>query len=155
MTHIEECNFSHPAHRQAIIDLMNHYMEGTMGGNLKPHSSGKAQQMLDGLAAHPAKLILLAKKDNSYIGLANCFIGFGTFAAKPYYNVHDLVVLENYRGKGIGRMLLEYVIEKARELNFGKVTLEVREDNLGAQHLYQSMGFGESNPAMHFWSKYL
>jgi ribosomal protein S18 acetylase RimI-like enzyme len=35
------------------------------------------------------------------------------------------------------------------------VNLEVREDNLSAKTLYQSLGFHDTKPAMHFWTKYL
>jgi ribosomal protein S18 acetylase RimI-like enzyme len=46
-----------------------------------------------------------------------------------------------------------YVIEKARELGYCKVTLEVRDDNRNAKELYQSLGFKDTEPKMHFWTK--
>lgn len=155
MSDILECNFSDPEHRKAVVALMNDYMGDQMGGYLPPHDEDKAGQMLLGLAEHPSKLILLAREGDEYIGLANCFINFGTFAAKPFINIHDLVVLSGFRGKGTGRQLLKAIVEKAEKLGCGKITLEVRSDNPRAQALYNSMGFGESEPVMHFWSKYL
>jgi len=55
--------------------------------------------------------------------------------------VEDLVVNPEYRGKGIGRKLLEHGIQWARENNFSGVMLETQDDNVPACTLYQSCGF--------------
>jgi ribosomal protein S18 acetylase RimI-like enzyme len=67
--------------------------------------------------------------------------------------VHDLAVIKTARGKGIGRKLLERIIEIAKEKDYCKVTLEVRTDNINAQGLYKSLGFIECKPVMHYWEK--
>lgn len=154
MAEILEVDFNNNAHCKAVVDLMNHYMQDKMG-NHPPHSTESAKKLIEGLKNHCNKLCLLAKVDEEFVGLSNCFISFGTFAAKPFINIHDIVVKSTYRGKGIGRLLLEKITEKAKEIDCGKITLEVREDNKNAQLLYTSMGYAEGNPTMHFWSKYL
>ena len=155
MITIQECDFRDPQQRQAVIDLMNHYMASAMGGKLPPYEENTAKEVIEGLEHHPSKLILLAEYKGEYVGLSNSFINFGTFAAKPFINIHDIVVLDKYRGCGIGRKMMEAIHAKAKELNCGKITLEVRADNATAQQLYKSMGFNEGNPVMHFWTKYL
>ncbi len=128
-------------------------MTGSMGGRLTPHKPDEAEKMIKGLKKHPSKLILLASFNNEYVGLSNSFINFGTFAAKVFLNIHDVIVLDKYRGQGIGRSLMKANIKKAKQLNCGKITLEVREDNTYAQALYKSLGFADSKPVMHFWTK--
>lgn len=155
MVNIKECDFQDPRQRKAVIDLMNHYMASDMGGKLPPYSAEAAQRIADGLEHHPSALVLLAEYEGEYVALSNSFINFGTFAGKPFINIHDIVVLEKYRGLGIGRKMMEAIDGKAKELDCGKITLEVRNDNIRAQQLYKSMGFDEGNPPMHFWSKYL
>jgi ribosomal protein S18 acetylase RimI-like enzyme len=154
MIKITEVNFENADHCLAVVDLMNHYMMDAMG-NHPPHTKESAKQLIDGLKKHCNKLCLLAEVEGKYVGLVNCFIGFGTFAAKPFINIHDVVVLDSYRGKGIGRLMLEKVAERAIEMNCAKITLEVREDNSKAQHLYNSLGYSEGTPPMLFWTKYL
>lgn len=154
MVTITECNFKDPRQRKAIIDLMNHYMASDMGGNLPPYNNATAQAVVEGLEYHPSRLVLLAEYLGEYVGLSNSFVNFGTFAGKPFINIHDIVILEKYRGLGIGRKMMEAIDTKAKELGCGKITLEVRDDNTRAQQLYKSMGFDEGKPAMHFWSKY-
>ena len=55
--------------------------------------------------------------------------------------IEDLVVNPEYRGGGIGRMLLEHGIQWARENNYPGVMLETQDDNVPACTLYQSCGF--------------
>jgi ribosomal protein S18 acetylase RimI-like enzyme len=75
------------------------------------------------------------------VGAAVCFVGFSTFRARGLINVHDLAVLPDWRGYGIGGRLLGAVEGLARRRGYCKVTLEVRLDN-PAQRLYRRSGYG-------------
>lgn len=152
---IHRCNFNDSLHVDAFIKLLNHYMMGSMGGFLEPHNDQKANEVVEGLKNHPSGLILLASYDNEFVGMTVGFVNFATFTAKPFINIHDVIVLEKLRGCGIGRKLIEENVAIAREMNCSKITLEVREDNFGAQKLYKSVGFEDCQPPMKFWSKYL
>jgi ribosomal protein S18 acetylase RimI-like enzyme len=50
-------------------------------------------------------------------------------------------VLPEYRGKGIGRQLLQACISKARTKGITRIELEVRADNVRAISLYKALGF--------------
>ena len=50
-------------------------------------------------------------------------------------------VLKPYQGKGIGRAMMEALITDAKRIGKTTIELEVRADNLGAIHLYESLGF--------------
>ncbi len=50
-------------------------------------------------------------------------------------------VLPEYRGKGIGRQLLQACISKARTKGITRIELEVRADNERAIALYKALGF--------------
>jgi ribosomal-protein-alanine N-acetyltransferase len=56
-------------------------------------------------------------------------------------DIHNLAVQPTYRRRGIGRALLETVVEEARRQGVGRVTLEVRKSNEAAQKLYHTLGF--------------
>jgi len=53
----------------------------------------------------------------------------------------DLAVAPDLRGRGIGRLLAERVLDEARAFGARLVTLEVAEDNVAARRLYASLGF--------------
>ncbi len=47
----------------------------------------------------------------------------------------------NWRGRGVGELLLVAMIDRAAEVNANVVTLEVRVSNMTAQSLYRKYGF--------------
>ncbi len=52
--------------------------------------------------------------------------------------IEDVVVKENQRGKGIGKLLVNNLIEKAKKNNCDKIILSSSEKNL---KFYQKLGF--------------
>ena len=52
--------------------------------------------------------------------------------------IEDVVVKENQRGKGIGKLLVNTLIEKAKKNNCDKIILSSSEKNL---KFYQKLGF--------------
>lgn len=56
-------------------------------------------------------------------------------------DVHNLAVHPAYRHHGIGRSLVQAVIDEARRHGLARLTLEVRKSNEAAQRLYHALGF--------------
>jgi GNAT superfamily N-acetyltransferase len=156
-TRIVQADLGRAEHREAVLRLTHAYAQDPMG-NGKGLADDVQQRLVPALAQHPGAVILLAYRDGEAVGIATCFLGFSTFAARPLLNIHDLAVLPELRGQGIGRQLLQAVARRARELGCCKLTLEVYEKNPGARALYESEGFGpaadgESGSAMRFLAK--
>ena len=57
--------------------------------------------------------------------------------------IDNIYVLEEYRNKKIGTKLLEYLIQISKQSHIINITLEVRESNKVARHLYKKIGFEE------------
>ena len=51
---------------------------------------------------------------------------------------------QEFRGRGLGEMLLIATIDIARELKASLITLEVRASNVAAQKLYGKYGFAQA-----------
>ena len=137
---IIEADLTRSSHSNAVLELLQAYARDAMGAG-QPLSPVVSGSLIDALKQHPTTRIFLAEYEQRFIGMAICFVGFSTFHAKPLLNVHDLAVLSDFRGKGIGRALLRAVAEAAAARGYCKVTLEVREDNHNAAKLYASEGF--------------
>jgi len=150
----EFCDFENPKHLEALVDLLNHYMSDPMG-DYPPHDKKKQLLLVDGLANHPSAFVLFILCDGVFAGLSTCFINFSTFKLKPYLYVHDVIVHQDFRGKGLGKLLMKKLVSISKERDYCKITLEVREDNPAAKHLYKSLGFEECEPKMYFWTKTL
>ncbi|MGD9970639.1 MAG: GNAT family N-acetyltransferase [Sulfuricurvum sp.] len=152
MIHTVLCDFNDPDHVRAFLDLLRHYMDDPMGSST-PHSMEKEAELIEALSSMPHAFVMLAHDTDTYVGMATCFVSYSTFAVAPVVNIHDIVVLSQERGKGIGRELLRSISAVADELGCSKITLEVRIDNPVAQALYRSEGFEDCEPPMMFWRK--
>jgi len=139
---IVEADLSRLDHAQAVVDLTDAYCRDP-SANGAPLPDDVRERLIAGLRRHPTTLVFLAYIDQAPVGLATCFLGFSSFAAKPLVNIHDLAVLDGHRGRGVGRRLLAAVEEKARSLGCCKVTLEVQEHNHPARRLYEALGFAQ------------
>jgi ribosomal-protein-alanine N-acetyltransferase len=56
-------------------------------------------------------------------------------------DIHNIAVQHDFRRRGLGRSLLQKVINEARQRAANRVTLEVRVSNAVAQRLYERVGF--------------
>ena len=134
-----------------MVRLLDAYARDPMGGGagLPAEVRARLPDDLRQRTARGAALVLLARQDGpggEAIGVAVCFLGYSTFRARPLLNLHDLAVLPDARGAGVGLALLEGVADRARARGCCKVTLEVREDNAVARRLYARAGFVDSAP---------
>lgn len=135
-------NFDDAAHRKAIVSVLDTYASDPVGGGM-PLAPDVRERLVPMLCAQPNALVLLAFRQTRPVGLAICFFGLSTFAARPLLNVHDLAVVPDVRGAGIGRALLASAERFARERGCCKLTLEVQEDNRPARMLYERFGFAD------------
>lgn len=147
---VVQANMADALHVDAIVNMLDAYMRDPMGDQ-RPFDRSKRDQLIEGLKKLPTTRIFLAYLQGHLAGMVIGFIGFSTFAARPLLNLHDVVVLDEFRGLGVGRHLMEAVIALARNEGCCKLTLEVRKDNLVARSLYRRMGFHDQNPSMNFW----
>ena len=140
---IVEAQLTNPEHAQAIAAMTSAYAEDAMG-NGRPLPKDVLDRLVPALRAHPTTIVFLAYEADRAVGIATCFLGFSTFAAKPLINVHDLAVLPEHRGRGIGKLLLAAVEKKARSSGCVKITLEVQENNSRARRVYEGAGFSQA-----------
>jgi len=140
VVHVAPADLDDPRDRDAVLEMTRDYARDPMG-DARDLSAASQGRLIAGLRGHPTTLVFLAWDDTRPVGIATCFLGFSTFEARPLVNVHDLHVVRAYRRRGIGRLLLEAVEARARELGCCRLTLEVQERNRVALGLYERFGF--------------
>lgn len=67
--------------------------------------------------------------------------------------ITNVVVAADFRKRGIGRKMMEYMLKEADERGIGDCTLEVRISNAPAIRLYESLGFKGEGIRPHFYEK--
>lgn len=159
MVKITNADLSNPSHAEALVFLLNEYAKDEMGGKT-PLSDFAKQNLVPTLQKRPGIHVILAYIESKPVGLTICLEGFSTFACKPLLNIHDIVVLAEYRGRGISKQLLSKAEEIALRLGCCKLTLEVLEGNTIAQAAYRACGFAgyeldPKNGKALFWQKKL
>jgi len=152
---IIDADFSNAEHLDDIIKVLENYKTGEMGDGV-PYSESEKARLRTQFLVHPNVMaFLLYTKEREIAGGAVCFKSFSTFNTDNIINIHDLCVIDKFRGRGFGRALTDYIVQKGKKQLCSRLTLEVREDNGIAQDLYRKFGFDDMTPKMHFWRKKL
>ncbi|MBI5661626.1 GNAT family N-acetyltransferase [Ignavibacterium sp.] len=84
--------------------------------------------------------VLIAEFNGELAGQTIFFHNFSTFIGRPGLYIEDLYVRPQFRGKGIGKALLNEVIKLAKERNCGRVEWVVLDWNQPAIEFYKSIG---------------
>lgn len=59
--------------------------------------------------------------------------------------IEDIIISENHQKKGLGKILVLRLIEIAKEKNIKRINLTSNPMRIGAQKLYESVGFTRDN----------
>ncbi len=94
------------------------------------------QMRLEGFGPHPAFYALLAEVNGTVCGMSVYYYSYSTWKGKSIY-IDDIIVNEAFRGKGIGRKLMEATIKVAREEGAGKLHWQVLDWNEPAIKFYK------------------
>lgn len=95
--------------------------------------------------AEASRLLVASDYEGHYAGTGRA-VGMATLVpvAKPSGfegRIEDVVVDEEYRGRGIARRMMEMIVEEARTLGLGRLALTSNPARRAANALYQSIGF--------------
>ena len=89
-----------------------------------------------GFGANPVWWAFVAEEEGFIYGFALYYIRYSTWKGQAMY-LEDLLVTQNMRGKGIGKLLFDRLIEEAREKKFKRITWQVLEWNEPAINFYK------------------
>jgi GNAT superfamily N-acetyltransferase len=121
---------------QLLVDFRNHL--GVQWPSDNAFLAG-----VDRLIEDPNTAFLLAAPDagSAPVGVAQVRFRFGIWWAAEDVLLEDLFVREEARGTGVGRALVDKVVELARARGARRIELDANDQNAPAQALYKSFGF--------------
>ena len=99
------------------------------------------------LAQNRLARYIVAVENDEIVGYA------GTWLVINEAHVTNVAVSGQRRREGIGRLLMQKLMELARENDMESMTLEVRVSNAAARHLYQQLGFVEAGIRKNYYSE--
>ena len=89
---------------------------------------------------HPSAEVILAEADRAPAGFAVFFHTYSTFRGRPGLYLEDLFVRPEWRGRGLGRLLLSAVARVAVERNCPRMEWSVLNWNEMALRVYRAVG---------------
>ncbi len=75
------------------------------------------------------------------VGLCQLYPTYCSVEAVPVYILYDLFVAPDARRSGVAKRLLQIAIDQARKDGKARVDLTTAKQNVGAQALYESLGW--------------
>ena len=99
------------------------------------------------LAQNRLARYIVAVENGEIVGYA------GTWLVINEAHVTNVAVSGQRRREGIGRLLMQKLMDLARENDMESMTLEVRVSNAAARHLYQQLGFVEAGIRKNYYSE--
>jgi GNAT superfamily N-acetyltransferase len=91
-----------------------------------------------GFGNNPVWKAFVAIDNNVIIGFALYYVRFSTWKGRRVY-LEDFIVTEEYRGKGVGKLLFEQIIKETKDLGYSGMVWQVLDWN---------------EPAIKFYNKY-
>lgn len=84
--------------------------------------------------------VIIGEWNEKPVSFAIYFHNFSTFLGKPGLYLEDLYVTPEFRGKGIGKVMLSYLAQIAIDRNCGRFEWWVLDWNTPALNFYRSIG---------------
>jgi GNAT superfamily N-acetyltransferase len=105
-----------------------------------PDQDGKERLKKHALSDKPFYEAFIARIDGKAVGYLFYFFSYSSFKAKPTLYLEDIFVLDEVRGKGIGKKMLLFCVTKAKEAGCGRMEWSALNWNKNAIGFYESMG---------------
>lgn len=89
-----------------------------------------------GFGNKPVWKAFVAEVEDKIVAMALYYVRYSTWKGKRLF-LEDLIVTEEYRGKGIGKSLFERIVVEAKELGFSGMVWQVLDWNEPALNFYK------------------
>ncbi len=95
--------------------------------------------VLDDMIAHGYTMITIWEGDTC-VGLSGIWVSTKIYSGK-YLEMDNVVIDHDYRSRGIGTLLTDYIIQYAREKGCATMMLDAYMENDKAHAFYERVGF--------------
>ena len=89
-----------------------------------------------GFGKQPVWWAFVAEVDEKIVGFALYYIRYSTWKGQAMY-LEDILITNEMRGKGIGKLLFDRLIEEARDKKFNRIIWQVLDWNEPAINFYK------------------
>ena len=108
--------------------------------DMKRFDWGIRRRIYDPLQRHGILIAIDEDKDNEVIGMIIAELRIDPFGASEGY-IKQVYLMEEYRGHGIGELLVKKAIEHLQKIKVEKIKVNIKEKARKAANLYAKMNF--------------
>lgn len=94
---------------------------------------------IEDIIFHPSSYLFAAQEENNIVGVLTLIVYKIPTGKKAW--IEDVVVDKEHHGKGIGKQLVLFAINYARQLGLSQVDLTSSHKRIAANEMYKSLGF--------------
>ncbi|MFW9785212.1 MAG: GNAT family N-acetyltransferase [Candidatus Heimdallarchaeota archaeon] len=130
-----------PEQIDALRELTKQLVEG-LGQDFDPKRFdwGISRRIYDKLQRHGILIAVDEDKDDEVVGMVIAELRIDPFGTSEGY-IKQVFLKEEYRGKGIGELLIKKAIEHLRKIKVEKIKVNIKEQAKLAANLYAKMHF--------------
>lgn len=131
-----EIRLAQPQDAPAVVRLMKQ-LEAFAHGEVGPGLEGRFKYMLTLTHCH----VCVAEDDEQVIALISASVRPTLWHPGPVAMIDELIVDHNAQGQGVGRALIDAVVDWARKRGASEIEVSTEKDNEAAQAFYRRHGF--------------
>lgn len=147
-----DCSYS--AHAAAILDILNEaIVNSTALYDYAPRAPESMVRWFNSKAEGRFPVIGAESDAGRLLGFAS----YGTFRAWPAYKYtveNGIYIHRDHRGQGLGRILMNALIERARGQDYHVIVAGIDAANAPSISLHQSLGFTHAGTIQHAGFKF-
>jgi N-acetylglutamate synthase-like GNAT family acetyltransferase len=138
--HIEPATIEDlPALTELVMDLMSR------SGDFTPDRAAQERGLRLILEQPNRGRIFVVRNKDKIFGMVNLLFTISTARGGFVILMEDVVIHPVHRGQGYGRMLVDYVVDFAKQKNFKRITLLTDKMSAESQEFFRKQGFEYSN----------
>lgn len=128
-----------PALTELVMDLM------ARSGDFTPDRPAQERGLRLILEQPNRGRIFVVRNKDKIFGMVNLLFTISTARGGFVILMEDVVIHPDHRGQGYGRMLVDYVVDFAKQKNFKRITLLTDKMSAETQEFFKKQGFEYSN----------
>lgn len=135
-------NFATTADLETLADLLAELF--TLESDFRPEREKQLRGLRLILENPQIGQLFVLRVDREIAGMANALITVSTAEGRSVVLLEDVIVKAAFRGRKLGRRLVEHVLNWAAAEGMPRVTLLADRDNAPALAFYERLGFAPS-----------
>lgn len=117
-----------------LEELFELYCQVFQEQHVRPEAKVLADRLQD-----PAVFFVAALVEDELVGGMTIYVQPSLYTDQVYYNIFDMAIKQAWQNRGIGRKMLHFMIELARQDHAEALYIEADDGDDAANHLYHSL----------------